>query len=144
MTSANHQSSTNDRFFILQVTSTCQNQYVVVEPVRCKGLLHKANRWLQIIYKHYQRALSQWPVDVLRPQVSFQTIMRQRIEKHFNPPKIAPQGNVVANETLATVPTPVKFDEKTELEQVNVLYSFLENRYMKKVLFGYSSLGLKQ
>ena len=69
--------------------------------------------------------------------------MRQRIEKHFNPPKIAPQDNVVANEALATVPTPVKFNEKAELEQVNVLYSFLENRYIKKVLLHCLSIGLK-
>lgn len=31
------------------------------------------------------------------------------------------------------MPTPVAFDEKGELEQVNVLYSFLEDRYMKTV-----------
>lgn len=60
--------------------------------------------------------------------------MRQRIENHFNPPKVAPQDNLVANQAQATIPTPVKFDEKAELEQVNVLYSFLENRYTKKVL----------
>lgn len=41
---------------------------------------------------------------------------------------------MVANQAQATIPTPVKFDEKAELEQVNVLYSFLENRYTKKVL----------
>ncbi len=70
--------------------------------------------------------------------------MRQRIEKHFNPPKVAPQDNVVANEALVTIPTPVVFDEKAELEQVNVLYSFLENRYTKKVLLQYSSIGLKR
>ena len=46
---------------------------------------------------------------------------------------MAPQDNVVSNEAQASVPTPVAFDERRELEQVNVLYSFLENRYTKKV-----------
>lgn len=32
------------------------------------------------------------------------------------------------------LPPALKFDEKAELEQVNVLYSFLENRYAKKVI----------
>ena len=59
--------------------------------------------------------------------------MRRRIDKRFLPSQTRPQDNVVANGAQATVPSPVKLDEKAELEQVNVLYSFLENRYSNKV-----------
>lgn len=88
---------------------------------------------MQVAYKHYLRALNRWPVDLLRPEVSFQKAMRRRIDKRFLPSQTRPQDNVVANGAQATVPSPVKLDEKAELEQVNVLYSFLENRYSNKV-----------
>ena len=88
---------------------------------------------LQIVYKHYQRLLTQWPVDLLRPEVSFQKAIQRRIDTRLKPPTTAPEDNVVFNQAQATVPTKVAFDEKGELEQVNVLYSFLENRYTKTV-----------
>lgn len=40
---------------------------------------------------------------------------------------------MIANGAQVTVPTAVELDEKAELDQVNVLYSFLENRYGNKV-----------
>ena len=91
------------------------------------------NYCLQIVYKHYQRILAQWPVDRLRPDVSFQQKIQNRIDNRLKPSTTPPQDNVVSNEAQATVPTPKPFDEKGELEQVNVLYSLLENRYTKKV-----------
>ena len=87
----------------------------------------------QIVSKHYQRVLLQWPVDALRPNVSFQETMRKRIAHRLEPSRVKPEENVVANEAQATVPTTPKVNEKSELEQVNVLYSFLDNRYTKKV-----------
>ncbi|KAF6235605.1 hypothetical protein HO173_006288 [Letharia columbiana] len=84
-----------------------------------------------IVYKHYQRLLTQWPVDLLRPEVSFQKAIQRRIDTRLKPSTTAPEDNVVFNQAQATVPTKVAFDEKGELEQVNVLYSFLENRYTK-------------
>lgn len=39
------------------------------------------------------------------------------------------------------MPTKVAFDETGELEQVNVLYSFLEDRYHKKVGDGSAKSG---
>ena len=62
--------------------------------------------------------------------------MRRRIEKRLHPSNARSQDNVVANKTLATVPAAPRFDESAELEQVNVLYSLLENRYSKKVRMG--------
>ncbi|KAI4126526.1 MAG: hypothetical protein LQ347_004938 [Umbilicaria vellea] len=83
--------------------------------------------------KHYERALAQWPVDLLRPEVSLQNAMRRRINKRFHPSTTRPQDNVVANGALATVPVAPRLDDRAELEQANVLYSFIENRYTKKV-----------
>lgn len=59
--------------------------------------------------------------------------MRRRIDQRLLPSSVQPQNRVVANEAFATPLTDLKFDERLELEQVNVLYSFLENRYAKKV-----------
>lgn len=59
--------------------------------------------------------------------------MRRRINKRFHPSTTRPQDNVVANGALATVPAAPQLDDKAELEQANVLYSFIENRYTKKV-----------
>ncbi len=73
------------------------------------------------------RALSRWPKDNLRPECQFQDAMRRRLEKRFLPAssQTAPKAaQAVANSPL---------DEKLELEQANVLYSLLENRYARKV-----------
>ncbi|KAL8846363.1 MAG: hypothetical protein Q9221_008542 [Calogaya cf. arnoldii] len=72
-----------------------------------------------VVYRHFQRVLAQWPVDILRPQVSFQAAMRRRVDKLIEP---SPAGE--------TIHDPRK--EQAQLEQVNVLYSFMENRYAKK------------
>ncbi|MCJ1421117.1 hypothetical protein MMC32_007479 [Xylographa parallela] len=85
-----------------------------------------------VVYKHYQRALARWPKDILRPDVSFQNAMQQRIDRRTTPSTEHREAKVIANGALTTVPTPARFDEKAEMEQVNVLYSFLENRYTKK------------
>ncbi|MCJ1271847.1 hypothetical protein MMC22_011752 [Lobaria immixta] len=99
-----------------------------------------------IVYKHYQRVLTQWPVDLLRPEVSFQEVMRRRIDKRLlpsspNTPQ-QPQDKVRANDALATPAPSQPFDEKGELEQVNALYSLLENRYSKKVPAGAQSIAI--
>lgn len=93
----------------------------------------------KIVFKHYQRVLALWPVDLVRPEVSFQDVMRRRIEKRLLPlsssstTPLQPQDKVRANDALATPAPNQQFDEKRELEQVNVLYSLLENRYHKMV-----------
>ncbi|KAL8933236.1 MAG: hypothetical protein Q9216_006459 [Gyalolechia sp. 2 TL-2023] len=86
-----------------------------------------------IVYRHWQRALAQWPVDLLRPQISFQEIMRRRLDKQFGPSDTKGVSYDPAKESKDTLATPLKpINENAELEQVNVLYSFLENRYQKK------------
>lgn len=59
--------------------------------------------------------------------------MRRRIDRRFLPAQSPPQTDAVANGAQATTPSPAKLDEAAELAQVNVLYSFLENRYSNKV-----------
>ena len=114
----------------------------------------------QIILQHYRRILAQWPTDLLRPSVSFQAAIQHRISTRLMTPSTSPpprpQDNIKVNEAQVTIPTlsattsikattttrnddiknaapPSIFDEKAELEQINVLYSLLENRYSKKV-----------
>jgi len=59
--------------------------------------------------------------------------MQHRIDTRLTPSATPPQSSALSNEAQASLPTPMPFEEKAELEQVNVLYSFLENRYTKKV-----------
>ncbi|MCJ1375889.1 hypothetical protein MMC20_007127 [Loxospora ochrophaea] len=58
--------------------------------------------------------------------------MRGRIERETSSPTEHAQDNIVANQALATVPTSVRFDKTAELEQANVLYSLLENKFSKR------------
>lgn len=104
---------------------------------------------IQIIYKHYQRVLSQWPVDLLRPEISFQSAMQRRIDRRFGPDSSSTSSPVSSSSSLSqsnmnskpkangesTTSSSITFDEPSELEQVNVLYSLLENRYLKQVSF---------
>ena len=76
------------------------------------------------IYKHYRHALAQWPVDLLRPEVSFQKAMQQRIERWC----VLPKTDYPDGETGMFRTPPYR----SEADQVNVLYSFLEDRYMQK------------
>jgi cytochrome b pre-mRNA-processing protein 6 len=83
----------------------------------------------KIAYKHYLRALSRWPKDPLRPGCQFQDAMRRRIDKRYLP--AAPSDTPGAAQAVANSP----IDEKVDLDQVNAIYSLLENRYSRKVHF---------
>ncbi|KAI9834196.1 MAG: hypothetical protein M1819_003034 [Sarea resinae] len=72
-----------------------------------------------ILHKHYLRALSHWPKDLLRPTVSFPTSLEARLSRRFLPNAENPNAR-------PTFPSPHEKDE------VNALYSLLENRYMTK------------
>ena len=92
---------------------------------------------MQLAYRHFQRALAQWPIDILRPQVSFQDVMRRRIDKQHGPSTLDTSTYDPRNETKDTLVTPLEpYDEQAQLLQVNALYSFIENRYSKKVSQG--------
>ena len=89
---------------------------------------------MQVAYRHFQRALAQWPIDILRPQVSFQHVMRRRIDKQLGPSTPDKSTYDPAKESKDTLVTSLKpYDEQAQLAQVNALYSFMENRYSKKV-----------
>ena len=60
--------------------------------------------------------------------------MRRRIDKQFGPSTTDNTSYDPAKESKDTLVTPLKpYSEEEQLEQVNVLYSFIENRYAKKV-----------
>lgn len=60
--------------------------------------------------------------------------MRRRIDKHLGQSNTEGKSYDPVKDPKDTLVTPLKpSNEYAELEQVNVLYSFLENRYSKKV-----------
>lgn len=79
-----------------------------------------------IAYKHYIRALSQWPKDTLRPECQFQDVMQRRIDRQFL------QASSSATQSAASAGATSIADERLELERANILYSLLENRYSRK------------
>ncbi|KAI4755042.1 hypothetical protein E4T45_14615 [Aureobasidium sp. EXF-8846] len=81
--------------------------------------------------KHYARILSQWPVNRLRPELTFQTLLKKRIEA-------APVAQLNVANTAGTQPP----KPRSEAREINALYSLLENRYSTAVrnrLFEYAS-----
>lgn len=60
--------------------------------------------------------------------------MRRRIDKQLGPSTPDKTTYDPAEESKGTLVTPLKpYDEQAQLQQVNVLYSFMENRYAKRV-----------
>ncbi|KAI9654892.1 MAG: hypothetical protein M1831_005261 [Alyxoria varia] len=80
------------------------------------------------LQQHWLRIIRRWPADNLRA-ITFQSFMQRRLADRFLKLSDAPQNNVQANEAQASLPS--KPDEKVESEQVNALYSLLENRYSR-------------
>lgn len=59
--------------------------------------------------------------------------MRRRINKRFLPSVPQPKKGASIDEASVAPAQGQHFEEKAELEKINVLYSLLENRYSKKV-----------
>ncbi|KAI4164979.1 MAG: hypothetical protein LQ342_001255 [Letrouitia transgressa] len=86
-----------------------------------------------LISRHWQKILSKWPLDPNRSEVQFQKVMRRRIDRQYGQPDIKVKPSPPTKESSGKLEPPLKtYSEKDELEQVNALYSFLENRYSKK------------
>ncbi|KAI9731417.1 MAG: hypothetical protein M1818_007807 [Claussenomyces sp. TS43310] len=77
-----------------------------------------------IAHKHYLRALSRWPKDVLRPETQFADAMRRRATRRFETAK-EQQGSGQGRSAIAA-------DEVAELEQANALYALVEGRFARK------------
>ncbi|KAL9609572.1 MAG: hypothetical protein Q9167_005665 [Letrouitia subvulpina] len=87
-----------------------------------------------LISRHWQRILSKWPLDLNRSEVQFQKVMRRRIDRQHGQSGPQVKASPPTKESSDKSELPLKtYSEKDELEQVNALYSFLENRYSKKV-----------
>lgn len=68
--------------------------------------------------------------------------MRRRIDKQLGPSTADKTTYHPAKESKDTLVTPLKpHDEQAQLQQVNVLYSFMENRYAKRVSTSCSCSG---
>ncbi|KAK5081404.1 hypothetical protein LTR70_000976 [Exophiala xenobiotica] len=88
-----------------------------------------------IALKHWSRIISRWPVDKVRPEsVSFQTLMRKRLEKYQNPAKAAEAAKVKGNEYNIRA-ADLTWDEAKEMKQANALYALFENRFAKDAPF---------
>lgn len=68
---------------------------------------------LQQAYKHFQRALSLWPKDNLRPEVQFSEFVARGLDTR-----------------LARAPA---VDELKELKQANALYALADDRFKRQV-----------
>jgi len=79
-----------------------------------------------IAYKHALRALSRWPKDTLRPECQFQDAMRKRLNRRY-----PPSSSAGSQSAVQTVPISAA-EKKLEMEEANILYSLLENRYSRK------------
>jgi cytochrome b pre-mRNA-processing protein 6 len=90
------------------------------------------------ITKHYNRLLTLWPKDPLRPDFSFTTALQHRLSKlqPIQPKEGAsktPFTSSSPSTAKPTQPTPADLpDARTELLNINALYSLLENRYSKR------------
>ena len=69
--------------------------------------------------RHFRRALLHWPPDVLRPELSFRKVISRRVGMEES-------GQDSKRPSLDP-------DMSGNLEQANALFSFLENRYSKRV-----------
>ncbi|GAB7352144.1 hypothetical protein MBLNU459_g2634t1 [Dothideomycetes sp. NU459] len=96
--------------------SQCHEPYVVAPSL----LEHRADQHQQIS-KHYTRILSRWPVDQLRPELTFQNLLKKRIAAAPGP------HGAEHNTAQAVIPSPR--DPAAELREVNALYLLLDNRY---------------
>ncbi|KAL1303914.1 hypothetical protein AAFC00_000368 [Neodothiora populina] len=75
------------------------------------------------ISKHYTRLFNRWPVDRLRPGISFQKVLKKRIAA-------GPEPDInESNTAQVEVVNPSRSTPTAELREVNALYSLLENRY---------------
>ncbi|KAK3401398.1 hypothetical protein B0T20DRAFT_450498 [Sordaria brevicollis] len=73
--------------------------------------------------RQYQRALSEWPRDALRPECQLQDVLTKRLTKN--------NGSLLPN-TSAFNKLTKEAKEQAEIKQANALLSLLENRYKSK------------
>lgn len=73
---------------------------------------------VQLALQRYQRVISQWPIDKLRPNTQLQDVIKKDVDR-----KYGPDATVVANEAA-------------ELKQSAALLSLLNDSYKKKVCGG--------
>ena len=86
---------------------------------------------LQAAFKAWTNIIARWPKDLVRPEnVSFQTLMRRRLDHHTGQAISKAPGK--ESGSAAATASPILWQEATEVKQTQVLDSLLENRYASK------------
>lgn len=70
--------------------------------------------YVQLAFQRYQKAISLWPRDKVRPGVQIQDAIQKRVDRTFDAKAAAP-------------------DEAIELKQASALLTLLNDGYQKKV-----------
>ncbi|KAK8254477.1 hypothetical protein HDK77DRAFT_423285 [Phyllosticta capitalensis] len=76
------------------------------------------------IARHYARIASLWPVDTLRPALSFQTALNKR-------QKAVTSSTTSSTTTTTTTTTTSATSSPQASRDLNALYSLLDNRYKR-------------
>lgn len=95
---------------------------------------HAHTNTSQTLQKHYLRIQRLWPSDALR-NVTFAALISKRLETRFLDPAAHPEKSIssTATNTAQVHPVPPTVDAEHEREELNAMYSLLENRYSKQV-----------
>ncbi|PWW78117.1 hypothetical protein C7212DRAFT_363058 [Tuber magnatum] len=83
------------------------------------------------LQKQYMTLLSHWPVDPLRPNLSFPDSLRRRVEQELGATYPPGSGSPPPVNAGTKVEAGSKFNEEYEKRQLNALSSLLEDRYKK-------------
>lgn len=87
----------------------------------------------QQIASRYSKILTEWPVDRLRPQIQFQTILKKRVQA-------APASTPNEQNTAQIQST--KSTRSSELQEVTALSSLLDKHYSRRVCTTLHTVGI--
>lgn len=82
--------------------------------------------------RHYTRILKQWPKDLLRPTSAFSSLIEKRAAAITASPPAGSSSNAIAQHQEGEGEGE---GETSEMKRVNALYSLLDDRYAKKVIY---------
>jgi hypothetical protein len=88
------------------------------------------------LYRQYMTIVAHWPVDPLRPNISFAETLHRRVQKYFG--NHADADSSLPTQNTGAVPPDagkqaLKFDAKHIQNEINILGNLLEDRFKKTV-----------
>ncbi|KAA8910893.1 hypothetical protein FN846DRAFT_904663 [Sphaerosporella brunnea] len=87
------------------------------------------------LYRQYMAIIAHWPVDPLRPNLSFAETLQRRVHRYFGEPAGADSSIPTQNMGSAAAAAPdarkqaLKFDAARIQNEMNILGNLLENRF---------------